>query len=62
MKKIRNFGVTQEECLALSETGTRAGGEASAFTPLLFCYVFANAAVLSTTNVTKPQTYQPNIK
>ena len=23
---------------------------------------FANAAVLSTTNVTKPQTYQPNIK
>ena len=59
---LRNFGATQEKCLALCETGTRAGGEASAFTPLLFCYVFAYAAAVSTTSVTKPHMYQPNIK
>ena len=39
------------------ETETRAGGEAFAFTSLLFCYVFCHAAAASTTNVTKPQTY-----
>ena len=61
-RKIRNFGATQEKCLALCETGTRAEGEASAFTPLLFCYVFAYAAAVSTINVTKPHMYQPNIK
>ena len=44
------------------ETETRAGGEAFAFTSLLFCYVFYHAAAASTTNVTKPQTYQPDIK
>ena len=48
--------------LALCETGTRAGDEASAFTPLLFCYVFVYAAAVSTINVTKPHMYQPNIK
>ena len=61
-RKIRNFVATQEKCLALCETGTRAGGEASAFTPLLFCYGFAYAAAVSTINVTKPHMYQPNIK
>ena len=55
--------VTQQECLARCETRTREGGEVSAFTPLLSCkFVFANAAAVSTTIVTKPQTYQPNIK
>ena len=62
-KKIPNFGVTQQECLAICETRTREGGEVSAFTPLLSCkFVFANAAAVATTIVTKPQTYQPNIK
>ena len=51
------------QCLAICETRTREGGEVSAFTPLLSCkFVFANAAAVSTTIVTKPQTYQPNIK
>ena len=39
------------------ETETRAEGETSSFTPLLFCYVFCHAAAVSTSNVTKPQTY-----
>ena len=51
------------QCLAICETRTREGGEVSAFTPLLSCkFVFANAAAVSTTIVTKSQTYQPNIK
>ena len=49
-------------CLALRETRTRAGGEASSLPFSRSVIFFANAAALSTTIVTKPQMYQPNIK
>ena len=49
-------------CLALRETRNRAGGEASALPFSCSVIFFANAAALSTTIVTKPQMYQPNIK
>ena len=49
-------------CLALRETRTRAVGEASALPFSCSVIFFANAAALSTTIVTKPQMYQPNIK
>ena len=64
--QLHNDGINTEkytQCLAICETRTREGGEVSAFTPLLSCkFVFANAVAVSTTIVTKPQTYQPNIK
>ena len=50
------------QCLALCETGTRAGGEASAFPLSCSVMFFAYAAAVSTINVTKPHMYQSNIK
>ena len=47
---------------SLCETRTGAGGEASALSLSCSVILFANAAAVSTTIVTKLQTYQLNIK